>query len=102
MTTTTISHIADHTEDITKESTQEKKSWNTKRLLFQNLPIIKQIGGLLTWVFWIVETTGDALYRTLSLVARPQDIKNTDKIIKNGIKTIIWEKKIEEWKKEGV
>ncbi len=93
MTTTTnkISHTADRLETLAKESAKEKQVWNNRALLLQNLPWAREVRSFLWWTLGILESTWDALYRTLTLAARPQDLKNSGKIIRNGIKTIIAE-----------
>lgn len=84
-------HTADRIETVAKESAQWKQSGNTRALLLQNLPGAREVRSFFWWTLGILESTWDTLYRTLTLAARPQDLKNSGKIIRNGIKTIIAE-----------
>lgn len=95
-------HSADRLEATAKESAKSKQSGNTRALLLQNNIIARTVRSGIGWALWIIESTWDALYRTLTLAARPQDIKNTVKVARNGIKTIFaeWPQVDTKWVKE--
>lgn len=82
----------DKIDAATKELAKQKQVGNTRSLLLESLPWAREIRAGIWSSLWLLETTADALFRTLSLVARPQDIRNTWKIIRNGIKATIAEK----------
>ena len=91
MVNNTNIHTSDRLEALAKESAKSKQSGNTRAALLQNHPFAREKRSIIWWVLGQIETIGDTLYRTLTLAARPQDLKNIVKIARNGIKTVFAE-----------